>query len=236
MFLLLRQEPTDKDQDLFLKVKRQEFVGFFLNFLREQSSNTLTHGPSTPAKTPSSTRPFRAQGSSAERRGGRTPAGQGSRGASRVQLFSSLTSQLENTSDLESPLTISQGLTSVSVISSPSFSSGWSPAQRHVPADRRSAQRSCLGDFMISPPESQASPTFQQHRGRRRGSTFGGPASGGRQSGARSSYFEEYFEGSGKKGRSGGKTEPVSPPTLMELNFNNLEEFPPVGLAHVSPM
>ncbi|XP_062864068.1 codanin-1 isoform X2 [Trichomycterus rosablanca] len=234
-----KTEPTDKDQDLFLKVKRQEFVNFFLNFLRNQSSNTLTHGPSTPAKTPSSTRPFRAQASSTERRAGRTPAGQGSRGASRVQLFSPLTSQLENPSELESPSTVSPSLTSVSAISSPSFSSGWSPAPRHVPAERRSAQRSCLGDFMVSPPETHTSPTFQQHRGRRRGGAFSGSAAGGRHTGARSGHLEESgrCDGAGRKGRSGGKiTESVSPPTQVELNFNNLEDFPPVGVAHASPI
>uniref|UniRef100_A0A6Q2YTS5 Codanin-1 C-terminal domain-containing protein n=1 Tax=Esox lucius TaxID=8010 RepID=A0A6Q2YTS5_ESOLU len=72
-----------------LKIERQEFVPYLLNFLREQSSSALTHGPATPAKTPS--RPGASlPGFSSERRVGcrSTGPGTGSRAASRVQLFS----------------------------------------------------------------------------------------------------------------------------------------------------
>uniref|UniRef100_A0A674EYM6 Codanin 1 n=1 Tax=Salmo trutta TaxID=8032 RepID=A0A674EYM6_SALTR len=57
---------------------RQEFVPFLLNFLREQSCSALTHGPATPAKTPSHPRVSQSTG-----------PGTGPRSASRVQLFSS---------------------------------------------------------------------------------------------------------------------------------------------------
>ncbi|KAG7328248.1 hypothetical protein KOW79_008192 [Hemibagrus wyckioides] len=228
------------DQDLLLTVRKHEFVPFLLNFLRDQSSNTLTHGPSTPAKTPSSTRSLRAQGSSSDRRASnRASASQGSRSASRVQLFSPApsTSQPDNLSEQDSPLTTSQSLTGISAFSSPSFSSGWSPAPRHVTSERRSAQRHCLADFMTSPPDFQASPTFQPHRGRRRSSGLG--AASNRQTGARNGYSVEAgsCDVAGRKERGGGRTnDPVSPPTQVELNFNNLEEFPPMSASQAMPI
>ncbi|MCJ8736935.1 hypothetical protein PDJAM_G00018010 [Pangasius djambal] len=229
------------DQDLLLTVRKQEFVPFLLNFLRDQSSNTLTHGPSTPAKTPSTTRSLRAQGSSSERRASNRPsASHGSRSASRVQLFSSApsTSQPHNPGEQDSPLTASQSLTGVSAFSSPSFSSGWSPAPRHMTSERRSAQRHCLADFMTSPPDTQASPTFQPHRGRRRSSGFGASGSS-RQTGVRGGHLAEAggCDVAGRKERGGGRTsDPVSPPTQVELNFNNLEDFPPVSASHATPI
>ncbi|XP_066530823.1 codanin-1 [Hoplias malabaricus] len=222
----------EDDEDLLLNIRKQEFVPFLLNFLRDQSSNTLTHGPTTPAKTPSSTRTLRVQGSSSERRGSRPSTGPGSRSTSRVQLFSPVhRTSLDNPNELDTPLTGSRGLAGISTFSSPSFSSGWSPASRHTPAERRS-QRHCLADFMTSPLETQPSPSLQQHRGRRRSGPFGANAAS-RQTGARSGQLED---GAGRKGRSGGKFELVSPPTKVELNFNNLEDFPPVSASQVSPV
>ncbi|KAI4873318.1 hypothetical protein NFI96_029066, partial [Prochilodus magdalenae] len=240
LIFVLCQGCEDDDHCQLHKVRKQEFVPFLLNFLRDQSSNTLTHGPATPAKTPSATRPLRAQGSSSERRGSRSSTGQGSRSTSRVQLFSPVnnTSQLDNPNQVDTLPFGSQGLAGISTFSSPSFSSGWSPAARHTPSERRSAQRPCLADFMASPQETQPSPTLQQHRGRRRSGPFGASASS-RQMGARSGQSEDggWWDGAGRKGKSGVKiSESVSPPTQVELNFNNLEDFPPVGTSHVSPI
>ncbi|XP_060790163.1 codanin-1 isoform X3 [Neoarius graeffei] len=227
-----------QDQDLPSTVKKQEFVAFLLNFLRDQSSNTLTHGPSTPAKTPSTTRSLRAQGSSSERRASNRTS-QGSRSASRVQLFSSSTStsQLDNPSEQDSSFVTSPSLPGITAFSSPSFSSGWSPVPRYLASERRSAQRHSLGDFIPSPSDTQASPTFQPHRGRRRSSGFGASASS-RQTGARSGHLAEAggCDGAGRKERGGGRTsDSVSPPTQVELNFNNLEDFPPVTASHATP-
>ncbi|XP_026860651.2 codanin-1 isoform X2 [Electrophorus electricus] len=228
-------ECTGNDQDLLLKVRKQEFVPFLLNFLRDQSSRTLSHGATTPAKTPSSIRSSGAQGSSTERRANRSSAGHGSRSASRVQLFSSdpSTPRPDNSSERNSSTVSNQDLGI-----SPMFASGWSPAPRHTPSERRLTQRHRLADFMISPPESQPSPTTQQHRGRRRSGPHG-PTSASRQAGARSGHLDEggRWDGAGRKGRGGGRiSEPVSPPTQVELNFNSLEDFPPVGASHVSPL
>ncbi|XP_053365443.1 codanin-1 isoform X1 [Clarias gariepinus] len=234
------QTDYTEGQELLLTVRKHEFVPFLLNFLRDQSSNTLTHGPSTPAKTPSTSRSLRTQSSSNERRvSNRASASQGSRSASRVQLFSPApsTSQLDNRSEQDSPLMTSRSLTGISAFSSPSFSSGWSPAPRHVASERRSAQRHCLADFMTSPPDIQASPTFQPHKGRRKSSGFGASASS-RQTGLRGGYMADTggCDGAGRN-RAGGRTsDPVSPPTQVELNFNNLEDFPPMSASQATPI
>ncbi|XP_048048281.1 codanin-1 [Megalobrama amblycephala] len=220
------------------KVSKEEFVPFLLNFLREQSSQTLTHGPTTPAKTPSTSRSVRTQHSS-DRRGNKSTPVQGMRSASRVQLFSPAlsSSPVGGRGEQETPFTGSQCLSGVSAFSSPSFSSVWSPAPRNTPSERRSAQRASLGDFMTSPPETQPSPSAQQHKGRRRSGGFGG-CSSSRQTGTRVAVSEEgvRWEGGGRRSRGVARIEPVSPPTQVQLNFNNLEDFPPVGAAQSSPV
>uniref|UniRef100_A0A8C2GK75 Codanin 1 n=1 Tax=Cyprinus carpio TaxID=7962 RepID=A0A8C2GK75_CYPCA len=121
---------------------------------------TLTHGPTTPAKTPSTSRSVRTQDFS-DRRGNKSTPIQTSRSASRVQLFS------------------------------PAPSVGG----------------------------------------------FGGCASG-RQTGPRGAVSEEgvRWDGGGRRSRGVGRIEPVSPPTQVQLNFNNLEDFPPVGAAQSPPV
>ncbi|XP_067310683.1 codanin-1 [Pseudorasbora parva] len=231
--LWLKGQHVYESQDFLFKVSKEEFVPFLLNFLREQSSQTLTHGPTTPAKTPSSSKSIRTHHSS-ERRGNKSTPVQGLRGASRVQLFSSApsTSPVGGRNDLETSFTGSHCLSGVSAFSSPSFSSVWSPTPRNTPSERRSAQRASLGDFMTSPPEIQPSPSAQQHKGRRRSGGFGGCTSG-RQTGARVAVLEE---GGARRGRGVVRIEPVSPPTQVELNFNNLEDFPPMGAVQSSPV
>ncbi|NXS63083.1 CDAN1 protein, partial [Brachypteracias leptosomus] len=72
------------DKLVSLSLLQKDFVPFVLNFLREQTSQILTNGPSTPAKTPNS----KAHGS--QRTGSERRAGHAS--SSRVQLFSQRTS------------------------------------------------------------------------------------------------------------------------------------------------
>ncbi|XP_029585453.1 codanin-1 [Salmo trutta] len=247
-----------------LKIERQEFVPFLLNFLREQSCSALTHGPATPAKTPSHPRVSQPSqqgpGFSSDRRGGcrSTGPGTGPRSASRVQLFSSTPSLSPGAEwDTTHPPSGSHCLGGISALSSPSFSSARSPASastsRHTPSERRSAQRASLGDFMLSPPELQHQPHHslslgvqQQPRGRRRSAGMGGQ---GRQGGGRGVFQTEEVgpgrsEGGGRKGRGGGANKmgdpAVSPPmaqmtTLVQLNLTNLEDFPPMGMSHASP-
>lgn len=222
-----------ESQNFPSRVTKEEFVPFLLNFLRDQSSQTLTHGPATPAKTPSTSRSVRIQNSSERRVSKSTPV-QGLRSASRVQLFSPapFTSPGGGKNDQDTPFTGSHCLSGISALSSPSFSSVWSPVPRNSPSERRSAQRPSLGDFMTSPPETQPSPSAPPHRGRRRSAGFGGGTSS-RQTGARGAVSEE---GGGRRSRGGGRNDSVSPQTQVQLNFNNLEDFPPMAAAQPSPI
>ncbi|NXC50246.1 CDAN1 protein, partial [Penelope pileata] len=76
------QENHIHDKLVSLSLLQKDFVPFLLNFLREQTSQILTNGPSTPAKTPNS----KTHGSQRERRAGHATS-------SRVQLFSQRTSK-----------------------------------------------------------------------------------------------------------------------------------------------
>ncbi|KAF1534168.1 Codanin-1, partial [Eudyptula minor] len=72
------------DNLVSLNLLQKDFVPFLLNFLREQTSQILTNGPSTPAKTPNS-KAHGSQRTGSERRAGHATS-------SRVQLFSQRTS------------------------------------------------------------------------------------------------------------------------------------------------
>ncbi|NXT70878.1 CDAN1 protein, partial [Chaetops frenatus] len=72
------------DKLISLSLLQKDFVPFLLNFLREQTSQILTNGPPTPAKTPNS-KAHGSQRTGSERRAGHTTS-------SRVQLFSQRTS------------------------------------------------------------------------------------------------------------------------------------------------
>ncbi|XP_069392478.1 codanin-1 [Paralichthys olivaceus] len=227
-----------------LTVHKQEFVPFLLNFLREQSSQALTHGPTTPAKTPSRPRPAAQTQGFSDRKGCRSAGdGAGSRSASRVQLFSSATTSVSPGTEWDaSAQSESQCLSGVSALSSPSFTTSWSPASRPSGSERRPSQRISLGDYMVSPPDLHHSPNQQMHKGRRR-SGGGGIAGQGRQGGGRGGHHSEenvrWDSGGRRSGRGGGGysrvNEQVSPPSVAQLNFNNLEDFPPVGSSSVSP-
>uniref|UniRef100_A0A3P8P1R4 Codanin-1 C-terminal domain-containing protein n=1 Tax=Astatotilapia calliptera TaxID=8154 RepID=A0A3P8P1R4_ASTCA len=142
--------------ELGLTVHKEEFVPFLLNFLREQSSQALTHGPATPAKTPSRPRPAAQTHVFSEKRGCKSASGgNGTRAASR----------------------------------------------------RRGGRKKSGGNMSL-----------------------GGRGRGGH-------YIDET---GGRRSVRGGEgygriIEQVSPPSVGQLNFNNLEEFPPVGSSPISP-
>ncbi|XP_024139248.1 codanin-1 [Oryzias melastigma] len=210
-------------------VQKHQFVSFLLNFLREQSSPALAHG--TPAKTPNRPRPAAQTGGLSERRACRS-AGSAttSRSSSRVQLFSPSSSVSPGAeSDAAGQLS------GVSAFSSPSFSTTWNPASRPSGSDRRHGQRVSLGDFMTSPPDMQPSP-FQSQKSRKKNMALGAQGRGGRGS-QHSDEMGFWDTGSKKPGRGGGHSrsrEQLSPPST--LNFNNLEDFPPVGSSPISPL
>ncbi|KAM9842817.1 codanin-1 [Aulostomus maculatus] len=218
-------------------VHKQEFVPFLLNFLREQTSQALTHGPATPAKTPSRPRPAAQTQGFHEKRGCKSAGGgAGSRSTSRVQLFSPAPSVSPGTDWDASSQPGSHCVSGLTSSSSPSFSTGWSPASRPSGSDRRSGQRISLADYMVSP-EFQHSPNVQSQKGRRR--SGGGMAASGqwRHGGGRGGHHND--EGGGRRlGRGGysGISEQVSPSSVGQLNFTNLEDFPPVGSSPISPV
>ncbi|XP_068607900.1 codanin-1 [Brachionichthys hirsutus] len=210
-------------------VRKQEFVPFLLNFLREQSSQALTNGPATPAKTPSRPRPAAQTPGFTDKRGCR-PArgGSGSRSATRVQLFSPA-SAVSPGSDWD---TSSQS----SVFSSPPFITALSPASRPAGSEGRSGQRFSLGDYIVSPPDPQPSQNVQSQKARRRsgGSTLvPGQGRRGGHHGEETGRWENAGKRSGRGG-CGRITEQASPPSVEQLNLGNLEEFPPVGSSAVS--
>ncbi|CAL8303763.1 unnamed protein product, partial [Boreogadus saida] len=232
-------------------VQKQEFVPFLLNFLRDQSSQALTHGPATPAKTPSRPRPpAQTQGGPfSERRGppGSERGGGGPRSSSRMQLFSpapSVSPGAEWEGGGQS------GLSGVSALSSPALTPSWSPASRPGGSEqRRHTQRVSLGDYIVSPPPEHPTPPQHHHHHhgspglqpppkgvrRRSGGGGGGPGPQGRHGGGGG--------GGGGGGRGGTYNEETgrrtsdlgSPPDLGRLNLNNMEDFPPVGSSPGSP-
>ncbi|NXF07262.1 CDAN1 protein, partial [Smithornis capensis] len=80
----LAEENHIHDKLVSFSLLQKDFVPFLLNFLREQTSQILTNGPSTPAKTPNS------KGRGSQRTGSERRAGHAT--SSRVQLFSQRTS------------------------------------------------------------------------------------------------------------------------------------------------
>ncbi|CAJ1073278.1 codanin-1 isoform X1 [Xyrichtys novacula] len=228
-----------------LTVHKQEFVPFLLNFLREQSSQALTHGPATPAKTPSRPRPAAQMQVFTDRRGCRSGgSGAGSRSASRVQLFSPASSVSPGAEWDAGGRSESHCLSGVNSFSSPSFVTSWSPASRPSGSERRSGNKISLGDYMISPPEHQHSQGFQSHKGRRRSGGSTAVAGQGRHGGGRGGHHSDdsgrWESGAKRSGRGGGGGhsrihEQATPPSVEQLNLSNLDDFPPVGASPVSP-
>ncbi|TKS86939.1 Codanin-1 [Collichthys lucidus] len=179
-------------------VHKQEFVPFLLNFLREQSSQALTHGPATPAKTPSRPRAAAQTQGSSDRRGCRSAGGgggggggAGSRTASRVQLFSPASSVSPGSEWEASSQSGCHSLSGVNAFSSPSFNTAWSPASRPSGSERRSGQRISLGDYMVSPPDPQPSPNFQSQKSRRRSGGSMPMGGQGRHAGGRGGHHSD---------------------------------------------
>ncbi|KAM6133763.1 codanin-1 [Phoenicopterus ruber ruber] len=224
------------DKLVSLSLLQKDFVPFLLNFLREQTSQILTNGPSTPAKTPNS-KAHGSQRTGSERRAGHTTS-------SRVQLFSQRTSVTTCTTDTSfSPSVASSSSSSFSgsnlsspcgdfpsMVSSSSPSFGYSPVLNH--GEKRSSQKASLGSFLTAMPEA-----LPARRGRRKGNSS--VSASGRQVArdlGRSLAEEEDGKndsvswGGGRRKRSEVPLVSArSPPS--QLNLNNLEEFPPMGAA-----
>lgn len=230
------QENHVHDKLVSLSLLQKDFVPFLLNFLREQTSQILTNGPSTPAKTPNS----KAHGS--QRTGSERRVGHAS--SSRVQLFSQRTSVTTCTTDTSfSPAAASSSSSSFSgsnlsspcgdvpsMVSSSSPSFGYSPLLNH--GEKRSSQKASLGSFLTAMPEA-----LPARRGRRKGNSS--ISASGRQV-ARNlgrSLAEEEDGKNESVSWSGGRRKQNEVPLVSarsppsQLNLNNLEEFPPMGAA-----
>nr|XP_006135463.1 codanin-1 isoform X1 [Pelodiscus sinensis] len=220
---------------------QKDFVPFLLNFLREQTSQILTNGPSTPAKTPNSkalrsTASHGSQKTGSDRRGSNT-AGSCS---SRMQLFSQRTAASTCSRDTSFPS--SSASSGSSAFSESSFSSpcsdfpiirqnfGCSPVFTHN--EKRSSQRANLGIFLVPTPDVQS-----VRRGRRRGNSSAN-ATGRQVARDLGRSLTEEDDGKGdssslsggrRKRTEVGPTSANSPPD--HLNLNNLEEFPPMSAA-----
>ncbi|XP_054131818.1 codanin-1 [Melozone crissalis] len=224
------------DKLVSLSLLQKDFVPFLLNFLREQTSQILTNGPPTPAKTPNS-KAHGSQRTGSERRAGHATS-------SRVQLFSQRTSVTTCTTDTSfSPDAASSGSSSFSgsnlsspygdfpsVVSSSSPSFGHSPVLQH--GERRSSQKASLGSFLPATPEA-----LPARRGRRKGSSSAG-ASGRQVARDLGRSLAEEEDGKSDGGSwSGGRRKRSEVPLVparsppSQLNLNNLEEFPPMGAA-----
>ncbi|XP_069806167.1 codanin-1 isoform X2 [Dendropsophus ebraccatus] len=209
---------------------RKDFVPFLLNFLREQTSQILSNGPSTPAKTPNSKTAAKAVSLSSqrpvpERRTGSSSAHRGSR----IQLFAQ-TPNSSGASDkcFPSPDSASSDSSFMtrSNFSRTSFqtspNSSGSPAQHH--GEKRSAQKPSLGNFLVLTPEGHTT---------RRGKKKNNPSNrySSKDPSRRSLEDEAVGENSpwSIQRKTQGCTNTSASPANAQLNLNNLEEFPPMG-------
>ncbi|XP_074853179.1 codanin-1 [Carettochelys insculpta] len=216
----------------------KDFVPFLLNFLREQTSQILTNGPSTPAKTPNSKILRSSSSHGTQKTGSERRAGNTARScSSRMQLFSQKTSTSScnpDTSFLSSAASSGSSAFTESSFSSPcndfpsnSPNFGCSPVFTH--SEKRSSQKANLGIFL--------GPTPPVRRGRRR-SNSSASAAGWQVARDVGRSLNEEEDGKGdsssliggrKKRNEVGPTSANSPPD--QLNLNNLEEFPPMTAA-----
>ncbi|KAM5130028.1 codanin-1 isoform 2-T2 [Mantella aurantiaca] len=209
---------------------RKDFVPYLLNFLREQTGDVLSNGPSTPAKTPNSKVVPKPVLSSSQRtvleRRSSQPSGH--RG-SRVQLFaqtpnSSAASEScfasPDSTHSDSSFMSRSNLTNASsraFMHSPN--SSCSPIAQH--SEKRSAQKAVLGNFLVLTPEGQTA-----RRVRKKNNSSGRNVPKDLRRSTENEFQGENSTWSAHSKQAGINT---SSPHASHLNINNLEEFPPMG-------
>ncbi|XP_056401807.1 codanin-1 isoform X2 [Hyla sarda] len=209
---------------------RKDFVPFLLNFLREQTSQILSNGPSTPAKTPNAKTSAKAVSTSSqrpipERRTHNSSAHRGSR----IQLFtqtpnSSCASDKcflsPDSASSDSSFMTKSNFSRTSFQNSPN--SSFSPSQHH--SEKRSAQKLNLGNVLGLTPEGNTA-----RRGRKKNNSSYRHAS--KDLSRRSLEDETQGENSpwSMQRKKPGSANTSASPVNVTLNLNNLEEFPPMG-------
>ncbi|KAG8449462.1 hypothetical protein GDO86_016205 [Hymenochirus boettgeri] len=225
------QESPVASELAFHNILRKDFVPFLLNFLREQTSQILTNGPSTPAKTPNSKVISNLSTTSRQRAipEKRSTNSSGNRG-SRMQLFAQSPSSsyasdtcFSSSASNDSSFLSRSNLTANwsgrnSVATSPNL--GCSPLINHN--EKRSAHKPNLGNFLVLTPEGQP-----PRRVRKKNS------SGRQMTRERKSNDEEIMGdascSTSRKSQRGSHSA-TSPPVACQLNLSNLDEFPPVNM------
>ncbi|XP_018420396.1 PREDICTED: codanin-1 [Nanorana parkeri] len=215
-----------------LHLLRKDFVPYLLNFLREQTSEVLSNGPSTPAKTPNSKAVSKAVSSSSQRTilEKRSSQPSGHRG-SRVQLFAQTPNASgvsencfasPNSTNSDSSFMSRSNLTNSSsrVCIQTSPNSSCSPISHHI--EKRSAQKPVLGNFLVMTPEGQ---TARRTRKKNNSSGRHVPKDQSRRSTENEGQGENNTWSANKKQVCTN----ISSPPASNLNINNLEEFPPMG-------
>lgn len=226
------QDPPIHPKLVVLNLLQKDFVPFLLNYIREQTSEILTHGPATPAKTPNS-KILRNSNSYRNQRTGSEKKFHNS--SCRGQLFfdivptglqspnSSISaSELHGSSAVNgsSELNSSNDLLNVDLSTSPNV--GSSPIFSR--SERRSAQKTNLGSFLVAAPI---------RRSRRKGSncTSGSSRPMGHDIG-RNMNDEVKSESSSMRQKKLSEINLVSTCSPSDqLNLHDLEEFPPMSAA-----
>ncbi|XP_068108058.1 codanin-1 isoform X2 [Hyperolius riggenbachi] len=206
---------------------RKDFVPFLLNFLREQTSQVLSNGPSTPAKTPNAKTVPKTVLSNIQRTiPEKRPVHSSGHRGSRVQLFSqSPSSSFASDNCYASPHSATSdssfisraNLTDSRVLAHSSPNSSFSPSVHH--GEKRSAQKPNLGQFLVFTPENQTT------RRSRKKNNSGRHIS--KDLSRKSAENEESGMWSVNK-KHQACVNATSPP-VSQLNINNMEEFPPMG-------
>ncbi|KAM8920861.1 codanin-1 [Pelodytes ibericus] len=224
-----QERPVDSSLSLLSSIQK-DFVPFLLNFLREQTSQILSHGPSTPAKTSNSTAVARSSSTGHQQTDPEKRPANGQRG-SRVQLFAQ-TPNTSRTSDAcfssfasissDSSFQTRSNYSGKSLLqTSPNFNC--SPMAYHH--EKRSAQKPNLGNFLVLTPEGQP-----PRRGRKKNNVTGRQVL--KDYGRKSN--EEDIQGdtgNASRNKQGSMNSISSPTNTSHININNLEEFPPMNAA-----
>ncbi|XP_077178853.1 codanin-1 [Paroedura picta] len=220
-----------------LGLLQKDFVPFLLNYLREQTSQILTNGPSTPAKTPKSkalgnSSGYRNQRTGPERRTNSTTGSS----SSRVKLF------CDATNDSLSPLstTVSASESHGSVYTGSSLSGSCSDSPNLDPSspnfgsgavfhrsERRSGQKASLGNFFVA---------GAPRRGRRKGNNSLSASVQPVVQELGWNVNDERKNDSSSMGSSGQRKQSEESPVatsspLDQLNLNDMEQFPPMNAA-----